>query len=327
MKELLKNSIAALILVTVAGARPCSALWLDSSADSAWNTDIKVSGDAAGWKIDDSVEDSGLIFAFANDSKNIYLLLKPANTEGKSRLKNIASTDFTVWVDTGAGKEMLTGFKLAQSTGPAGGRPPAPPDSSSGGVSADSPQNGDLAPSQPPDSSASQGGDSGGQHGQSGHMRMASARPVKVELLGLIGDKDNTDGMLEVKIGTNTARGVLEARIPIAMLGGVLPKKLSFGFKAKAPVAENKGKGGPGGDSSSGGPFGMQGGGAGGTPPAGGPGGGPGGPPPGGGMGGGPGGSMGGGSGGPGQQSDSAAEISELDLWIRVTPAKEPVNK
>jgi hypothetical protein len=354
MKKIAAYVIAA---AAMAAAAPCHALWLSSSADSEWNEGIKMDGIGRAWQISDSVEDSGFTIAFANDAKNVYMLLKPSDTEGTTRLKNIYTTDFTVWIDTGAGKGTNEGFKLVQSGGPAGGRPPAPPDSSSGnsdssgappdmqqgGSSSDMPQGG-------PDmqqNSSSDGRDSSSrsQRGPRGGMR-----PGKVELIGFLKDKDHAENNIEVRVGTDTRRGVMEVRIPISLLGGVLPKKISFGLQAKAPAAE-KGpggmSGGPGG-SSSGGPGGSSsggpGGGMGGSDMGGGPGGGMGGGPggggadmgggPGGGMGGGPGGGgmgggPGGGSGGPGgqQNSGTSSELDDMDLWIHVSPAKAPSVK
>ena len=302
MRKLLKFIVPPLALVAAAGVAPCSALWLDSTADSAWNTNIKMSGDAAGWKVDDSVEEGGFIFAFANDSKNIYLLIQPANLDGKKRLKNIYSTDFTVWVDTDGGKATGTGFRLSYSTAPADAGESLPPAVT-----------GNDTPAATTPGAEGRAQDFAAQL-QSGQppAPMQSFRPVKVALLGFAADMEDS---VEVKVGTNTSHGALEARIPLTMLGGALPKKLSFGFLANSPEATQgraKGSGEEGfhrressgkEDDSEGMESGMSGG-----------------------MGG------HGGHGGHGgqkkkQASEGPVEVGELGVWIRVTAAKEPVVK
>ncbi|MFA6583852.1 MAG: hypothetical protein WCS77_06100, partial [Elusimicrobiaceae bacterium] len=144
-----------------------------------------------------------------------------------------------------------------------------------------------------------------------------------IKLVGF--DQDLVDALKDdvlVKIGTVSKGGALEARIPVSILGGTLPNKITVGFEASSVKSRRGGpggmRGGGQGGSSSGGQMDgeSRGGGRRGGPP-------PGGRPPMDGNGG-----RGGPPQGMGQESgqdggnNSQSENEPLKVWVKVTLAK-----
>ncbi len=301
-----------LLLSGLLMAVPCRAFWLGgSSSTSRWvDKPIIIDGTASDWIIDDGTEDSGFAFAFSNDAENIYFLISPKTNSTKFLLAAAFDQDFTIWVDTGAHKKKNIGLKLVSARLKRTAEPRR--DRAADGV--------DMPLEDVPGSMRF--GGKGGIRTSTGTLKLIGVDTAAVQALP-------EDTGVVLKIGDVSARGVLEARIPISLLGGRLQKKITFGFEAAALPASRNGPGGVGKDSGrrTAGGRGPDGagsmGGVGGPPPGGGGMGGAGGPPPGGGqMGAGTRGSMGGPNGNPG--ISDAEDTGPLDVWVRVTLADQP---
>jgi len=321
-----------LLLSGLLMAVPCRAFWLGgSSSTSRWvDKPIIIDGAASDWIIDDGTEDSGFTFAFSNDDENIYFLISPKTNSTKFLLAAAFDQDFTIWVDTGAHKKKNIGLKLVSARlkrdaehrgGRTGAGVDMPSEDAPGSMRQGEPDADSSVMFNRPEGSMWSGG-KGGIRTSTGTLKLIGIDTAAVQALP-------EDTGLALKIGDVSARGVLEARIPISLLGGGLPKKITFGFEASALPAPHDGAGsdgkdsgrrpaggrGPGGASSMGG--------VGGPPPGGGGMGGAGGPPPGGGqMGAGTRGSMGGPNGNSG--TSDAEDTGPLDVWVRVTLANQP---
>ncbi len=57
-------------------------------------------------------EDSGLAYAFANDPKYLYIMLSPHTKSVKDELAGSYGQNFTIWLDSSAGKGKILGFRL-----------------------------------------------------------------------------------------------------------------------------------------------------------------------------------------------------------------------
>ena len=110
---------AVLIVATVLSAcAPCRAFWFGPKTDSLWAVrPLQPDGNAQKWQVREGDEDSGLAYAFANDLKNIYLMLSPHTKSAKDELAGSYGQDFTIWLDTHAGKGKIIGIRLAAPAG------------------------------------------------------------------------------------------------------------------------------------------------------------------------------------------------------------------
>lgn len=342
----------AMALMGLAGAglsSPAMALWLGNSADSVWQEGkLSIDGKASDWKVDDVTDEDGLTYAFSNDNKNLYIYVSPHTTKAKRLLSMAYRQNFTIWVDTAAGKGENVGIKMTMPARKKRG------ETSSSSYSED----GQSAPPQQPDGegesgmggqppdmqgngSSMRGGFSGDESSGQDSRSESSGRSrggmeMKAGIIEYLGISSETakgfadEQKAEVKVGSMQNRGILEIRLPYSLFGGILPGKISVGFAADKLAKMSGGPGGQRGgqdsDSSGGQMRGGPGGGMGGGPGGGMRGG------PGGGMGGGPGGGSGGGMGGAGQgggpggqqQESDSDDDSALSLWVRVKLAAAP---
>ena len=92
---------------------PGGALWLGHRAESRWRgTAIAVDGSAEDWKSPEGDEAEGLMFVFANDDKDLYVLVSPHTKSTKAQLSGENDQDFTLWLDPKAGKKKNLAIRL-----------------------------------------------------------------------------------------------------------------------------------------------------------------------------------------------------------------------
>ncbi|NLO90504.1 MAG: hypothetical protein GX410_00745 [Elusimicrobia bacterium] len=269
--------------------------------NSVWaDKPVALDGLPKDWSPNEKDECGGFAFAAKNDSDNLYLYLAPKSAKAKQYLASAGAQNFTIWLDLDLRSEKGLGFRIL-SEGARKGAPGGRPESGSGerpGFGQDGPEEaeGDGAPVKDPNS-------------------VPEVRDTPVKLLGF-GEAPRSGGAI-VKLGNVYIRGVLEAKIPLSMLGDELPSRLMVGISADLPASSGKPDGkrqmsSSGNEMSSGRPSGGRG--------PGGPGGMGG---PGGGMGGAsmPGSSMGGGAAG-----SSSTQVGEepLEIWATVILAEPP---
>jgi hypothetical protein len=162
-------------------APPIQAFWWGPSVESRWlDRAVSIDGGDEDWKSIERDDSEGLGFAFANDGKNIYLLVAPHTKSTKDQMAGSFGEKLTVWLDPQAGRNKKIGLKLASPEG--------------------------LA------------------HGE--------RRPL--EMVGL-DTAAAACGGLDAVMGPKNERGVLEARIPLACLGGPL-QRISVGLETSAPT-------------------------------------------------------------------------------------------
>ena len=237
-------------------AAPCRAIWWGSKADSVWvSTPVALDGDDKKWRPRDGDEDSGIAYAFTNDGQDLYIMLSPHTRSAKDQLAGTYIQDFTIWVDTRAGKARTLGLRLPA---PQSRYDPEPREAflvGPGTAAAEIPAGGDSP---------------------------------------------------EIRLGPVTAeRGILEARIPLRLLGTALPENITVGLETSPAKAEpphpRKAEGADtGGGTGAGGVEGF------------------------GGRGGG---RHGGARGGGGRRRSGVSQeedLTPLQFWIRVTLAKPP---
>lgn len=358
MNKTTRYCAAALMGLAGAGlSSPAMALWLGNSADSVWQqTKLSVDGKASDWKVDDVADEEGLTCAFSNDDKNLYIYVSPHTTKAKRLISMAYRQNFTIWVDTAAGKGENIGIKMTMPSRKKRGGSSSSDDSSDGQSMPPQPPDGEGDSGmggQPPDmgggDSSMRGGpmgdDSSGQDSQSGSEQNSrgsrGGMEMKAGIIEYLGISSETakaftdEQKAVVKVGSIQNRGILEVRLPYSLFGGVMPAKISVGLAADKLAKMSGGPGGQRGEQGSESSGGQMRGGRGGgmsRGPGGGMGGGPGGGMgggPGGGMGGGPGGGgMGGQGGGPGgqQQDSDSDDDSALSMWVRVKLAAAPAK-
>ena len=92
----------------------CQAFWFGPKTDSRWaGQPVRLDGNAQKWQLREGDDDSGLAYAFANDSENLYLMMSPHTKSAKDALAGSYGQDFTIWLDTQAGKGKIIGVRLA----------------------------------------------------------------------------------------------------------------------------------------------------------------------------------------------------------------------
>jgi len=105
---------AALISVVFFPPVSCQAFWFGSKTDSRWTGQaLPLDGTPQKWRVREEDEDSGLAYAFANDSKNLYIMLSPHTRAAKDELAGSYGQDLTIWLDAHAGKGKTLGIRLA----------------------------------------------------------------------------------------------------------------------------------------------------------------------------------------------------------------------
>ena len=106
----LRTLLAVLIVLAVAPAR---AFWWGPSYKSLWlDRTISIDGNADDWRAQEQDDAEGLSFAFANDDKNLYVLVVPHTKLMKAQMAGSYGQDFVIWLDPKAGKDKLIGIKL-----------------------------------------------------------------------------------------------------------------------------------------------------------------------------------------------------------------------
>jgi hypothetical protein len=111
---------AWLVCVALLAAVPCRALWWGPQSESRWRDHpITVDGRDEDWKSQEPDEADGLAFAFANDDKDLYVLISPHTKSLKQQMAGDFGQDFTIWIDTSAGKKEKVAVKLLAPAGSA----------------------------------------------------------------------------------------------------------------------------------------------------------------------------------------------------------------
>lgn len=101
-------SVAALLT-----ALPSHAFWWGSKSRSLWlDHPITIDGNADDWKFNEDDDDEGLAFSFANDDKNLYLLVAPHTKSIKAQMAGAYGQDFVIWLDPHAGLKKRIGIRL-----------------------------------------------------------------------------------------------------------------------------------------------------------------------------------------------------------------------
>jgi hypothetical protein len=109
---------ASLLAAALCAAPPCRAIWWGATAASVWvSTPMALDGNDKKWRPADGDEDSGIAYAFANDGRDLYLMLSPHTRSARDQLAGTYVQDFTVWVDTAGGKAKRTGVRLSAPAG------------------------------------------------------------------------------------------------------------------------------------------------------------------------------------------------------------------
>jgi hypothetical protein len=127
---------ALLVCAALLAAAPSRAFWWGPHADSRWrDRTITVDGRDDDWQDREPDEAEGLAFAFANDDKDLYVLVSPHTRALKQQLAGDFQQDFTIWIDTCAGKKERIAVKLLA---PAGSADPADRDVETVGIDTNS---------------------------------------------------------------------------------------------------------------------------------------------------------------------------------------------
>jgi hypothetical protein len=110
MSRITSSVILASLLLVAAQA---NAFWFGPKTDSVWtDKPVVLDGKMAKWRPKDDDDDSGIVYAFANDAQNLYLMLYPHTKSAKDELAGAYEQDFTIWLDTQAGKGKTVGIRL-----------------------------------------------------------------------------------------------------------------------------------------------------------------------------------------------------------------------
>jgi hypothetical protein len=108
-----KTAQALLICVVLLAAAPSRAFWWGPSAESRWrDRTITIDGRDDDWKDQDADDAEGVAFAFANDEKDLYVLISPHTKSLKQQLAGNYDQDFSIWVDTSVGKNKRVAVRL-----------------------------------------------------------------------------------------------------------------------------------------------------------------------------------------------------------------------
>ena len=96
--------LSALLLILAAPA--FAVWWLGPTCASRWlDRPITIDGDAEDWRSQE-IDDSGsLSFAFANDERDLYVLIVPHTRPARAQLAGVYGQDFTFWIDPKGGRE------------------------------------------------------------------------------------------------------------------------------------------------------------------------------------------------------------------------------
>lgn len=102
-----------LICAALLAAVPSRAFWLGSRAESRWrDRTITIDGRDEDWKDQETDDAKGIAFAFANDDKDLYVLVSPHIKSLKQQMAGEFEQDFSIWIDTSAGKKKIVAVKL-----------------------------------------------------------------------------------------------------------------------------------------------------------------------------------------------------------------------
>ena len=108
---------AFLTVMVVFVSPPVHAFWWGPSSKSLWlDRTIVIDGNADDWKSQEQDDAEGLGFAFANDDKNLYILVAPHTKSTKAQMAGSYGQDFIIWLDPKAGKAKILGIKLHAPT-------------------------------------------------------------------------------------------------------------------------------------------------------------------------------------------------------------------
>jgi len=190
------------------------------------------------------MEDSGLEFSMANDSKNIYVHIAPNNDTAKKLLARAYAQNFTIWLD--AARE--NGIKLVQPKPAAPEQPadlqnaataqaqqPAPGNQSAGNPPAGAPPAGN-----PPSGNPPSGMPQSGQVAASTQPVSGQTVAISTEIIKMVGYSRELNSemppekQVEIKIGDVYHDGSFELRIPLALFGQKIPEQFEMGFEADA---------------------------------------------------------------------------------------------
>ena len=108
-----RKFLAICVILSMFAAAPSRAFWWGPRADSRWlDRTITVDGRDDDWQAQPAEDAEGLSFAFANDAKNLYIMLAPHTKSIKQQMAGAYEQDFSIWIDTGTGKGKNMAFKL-----------------------------------------------------------------------------------------------------------------------------------------------------------------------------------------------------------------------
>jgi hypothetical protein len=112
---------ALLVCAVMLAAAPSRAFWWGPSAESRWrDRAITIDGRDDDWKDQDTDDEQGVAFAFANDDKDLYFLVSPHTKSLKQQMAGDFEQDFSIWIDTSVGKKQRVAVKLLAPTSSAG---------------------------------------------------------------------------------------------------------------------------------------------------------------------------------------------------------------
>ena len=94
-------------------AAQASALWLGARAKSAWAAaPVAVDGKSDDWTLTPDDETDGVAYGFANDAKDLYLVLVPHTREARAQLSGAYQQDLMFWLDRSGGKAKTAGARF-----------------------------------------------------------------------------------------------------------------------------------------------------------------------------------------------------------------------
>jgi hypothetical protein len=108
---------ALLACAVLFAAAPSRAFWWGPSAESRWrDRTISIDGRDDDWRDQDTGDEEGVAFAFANDDKDFYVLVSPHTKSLKQQMAGDFEQDFSIWIDTTGGKRQKLAVKLLAPT-------------------------------------------------------------------------------------------------------------------------------------------------------------------------------------------------------------------
>jgi hypothetical protein len=102
-----------LVGAVLLAAAPSRAFWWGPSSESRWRDKaITIDGHAEDWRDREPDEAEGLAFAFANDDKDLYVMVSAHTKSLKQQMEGDFEQDFSIWIDTSVGKKRRIAVKL-----------------------------------------------------------------------------------------------------------------------------------------------------------------------------------------------------------------------